>query len=211
MGKKSLDTHTPYNFRLELAEVNLAQLRAANEARRQDQDVTDDSEEEAQITQAAFHKQLKDKEEEIIRLGLENEEHVKRVAELTAYIQQASNDREQIIQQYTSYSQQLASQIESLTQQLNVKAAENHSYATRESDLVAHVQRLEGQLQSSMLHQDQQQRQLRQSSKDRWSPSAEKEMDLLRSKVVELDKTVLELHLEREKLMEDQHEEVFTI
>ena len=60
------------------------------------------------------------------RLTLENEEHLKRVSELTAYIQQASQDREQIIQQYTSYSQQLASQIETLTQQLNVKASENH-------------------------------------------------------------------------------------
>jgi hypothetical protein len=32
---------------------------------------------------------LKVKESEIVRLSLENEEHVKRVAELTAYIQQA--------------------------------------------------------------------------------------------------------------------------
>ena len=46
---------------------------------------------------------LKDKESEVTRLALENEEHLKRVSELTAYIQQASQDREQIIQQYTSY------------------------------------------------------------------------------------------------------------
>ena len=49
--------------------------------------------------------------------------------------------------QYTSYSQQLASQIESLTHQLNDRGQEIHHLATREKDLVAHVQQLEGQLQ----------------------------------------------------------------
>ena len=48
---------------------------------------------------------LTEKEAEISRVSSENDEHVKRVEELTAYIQRASQDREQIIQQYTSYSQ----------------------------------------------------------------------------------------------------------
>ena len=59
-----------------------------------------------EILGAKFEKlaqSLKDKESEVTRLALENEEHLKRVSELTAYIQQASQDREQIIQQYTSY------------------------------------------------------------------------------------------------------------
>ena len=49
--------------------------------------------------------------------------------------------------QYTSYSQQLASQIETLTHQLNERAQENHLMATREKDLIQHVQQLEAQMQ----------------------------------------------------------------
>ena len=112
-----------------MAEINLAQMKAANDetSERADdagilyhdsitanQKEYDDSiianqkeytdncmqlkDQEEKLEQA-----LKDKESEVTRLALENEEHLKRVSELTAYIQQASQDREQIIQQYTSY------------------------------------------------------------------------------------------------------------
>ena len=97
-------------FRLELAEINLAQLKAASK----DEDTSSKEtnaeksenenelkllkEEEAQLKQS-----LQEKDTEILRLNLENEDHLKRVSELTAYIQQATQDREQIIQQYTQY------------------------------------------------------------------------------------------------------------
>merc|ERR1712038_1600383 len=127
MAQQLMETTT----KLELAEVNLSQLRATNV---EDQYAPQTEYEE-------LTNRLEEKETELARITQENEEHVKRVAELTAHIQQASHDREQIIQQYTSYSQQLASQIETLTQQLNVKASENHGFAKREADLVSHVQR----------------------------------------------------------------------
>jgi len=163
---------------------------------------------------------LKDKESEVTRLALENEEHLKRVSELTAYIQQASQDREQIIQQYTSYSQQLAAQIENLTQQLNIKASENHGFAKRETDLVQHVQRLENQLQSFIQNP--------RNKTDIDSSSSlpvtevvaatsvlptqqpiinENELQVLRLKMAELDKCIVELQLEREKLQDSLSQE----
>ena len=75
--------------------MNLAQLRAS--ALEQTSSVQND-----QAIEEAKAKLL-EKESEISRLSSENEEHIKRVEELTAYIQRASHDREQIIQQYTSY------------------------------------------------------------------------------------------------------------
>ena len=113
------------------------------------------------------------------------------MAELTAYIQQASQDREQIIQQYTNYSQQLASQIESLTQQLHVKANDNHNFATREADLVAHVERLESQLQKQM-----------QQDQPSSNPTSEKEISVLRSQAADLDQKILSMQLERDSLQE---------
>ena len=116
---------------MELTEINLAQLKAAhNDKKESDEDKcnTNNLNELSQLKdeEERIKKTLQERDSEVSRLTLENEEHLKRVSELTAYIQQASQDREQIIQQYTSYSQQLASQIETLTQQLNVKASENH-------------------------------------------------------------------------------------
>ena len=97
-------------FRLELAEINLAQLKAASkdedansketnaEKSENENELKQLKEEEAQMKQS-----LQEKDTEILRLNLENEDHLKRVSELTAYIQQATQDREQIIQQYTQY------------------------------------------------------------------------------------------------------------
>ena len=97
-------------FRLELAEINLAQLKAASkdedtsskettaEKSENENELKQLKEEEAQLKQS-----LQEKDTEILRLNLENEDHLKRVSELTAYIQQATQDREQIIQQYTQY------------------------------------------------------------------------------------------------------------
>ena len=116
--------------KLELAQVNLDQLRSAGSDSKPDQ--------------------INDQSEEVERLVRENQEHVKRVEELTAYIQKATQDREQIIHQYTSYSQQLTTQIQTLTSDLDDKKIANHTLACREADLVSHVQRLEDQLQQLM-------------------------------------------------------------
>ena len=105
-----------------MAEINLAQLKAANETNadsntddanpaseklKHDSITTNEKENELcqqlKDQEEKLEQTLKDKESEVSRLALENEEHLKRVSELTAYIQQASQDREQIIQQYTSY------------------------------------------------------------------------------------------------------------
>ena len=175
-------------YRLELAEMNLSQLRAS--ALEQIPPAQDD-----QAVEEAKAKLL-EKESEISRLSSENEEHVKRVEELTAYIQRASHDREQIIQQYTSYSQHLTTQIETLTQQVNAKVNEVNLSAARETDLLAHVERLENQLQNSMKNDGV------RKSQERWTPSTEKEIEILRSQMIELDKKVLDLQLERDSLQE---------
>ena len=173
-----------------MAEVNLSQLRAStNEDEKESEDKKSSEIEEKNRELSSM---LSEKESEMNRISSENEEHVKRVAELTAYIQQASQDREQIIQQYTTYSQQLANQIETLTQQLHVKANENHKFAVREADLVAHVERLEGQLQKSM----------KDSTSEKMPISNENELAILRSQMMEGDKKALDLQLERDKLQE---------
>ena len=59
--------------KLEMAELNLAQLRAAK----------DDDESRKEETQ-----RLAEKEAELARVNAENAEHVQRVSELTAYIHQ---------------------------------------------------------------------------------------------------------------------------
>ena len=69
---------------LEMAELNLAQLRMAK-------DSDENRREEAE--------RFAEKEAELSRVTAENGEHVQRVSELTAYIHQASIDREQIIHQ----------------------------------------------------------------------------------------------------------------
>lgn len=71
--------------KLEMAELNLAQLRTV------ERDVDEGKQEEAE--------KLAEKEAEVARLTTENSEHLQRVSELTAYIHQASVDREQIIHQ----------------------------------------------------------------------------------------------------------------
>ena len=119
------------------------------------------------------------------------------------------------------YSQQLAAQIENLTQQLNIKASENHGFAKRETDLVQHVQRLENQLQSFIQNP--------RNKTDIDSSSSlpvtevvaatsvlptqqpiinENELQVLRLKVAELDKCIVELQLEREKLQDSLSQEV---
>ena len=185
--------------KLELAEVNLSQLRAAaateaDESANKSNDTKEDDDSKAAA--------LKDKEAEIQRLITENEGYVQRVSDLTAYIQQASHDREQIIQQYTSYSQQLTVQIEELTKQLNVKATENHSYASREANLVDHVQRLEAQLQNGKQ---------RKSSPQRNDQERDKELQILRSNVAELDQKILTLQLERDELQDSHRQDVLKL
>ena len=75
--------------KLEMAELNLAQLRAV------EKDSDEGRREEAE--------KLAEKEAELSRVNAENAEHLQRVAELTAYIHQASVDREQIIHQVWSF------------------------------------------------------------------------------------------------------------
>ena len=190
--------------KLELAEVNLSQLRAAAAAVEDGTgaDENANNEETGKKENEESKAMLEEKEGEIQRLGKENEGYVQRVADLTAYIQQASHDREQIIQQYTTYSQQLTVQIEELTKQLNDKATENHSYATREADLVGHVQRLEAQLQTSPP---------RKSPERNLDPDREKELKILRTNISDLDQKVLALQLERDELQERHRQDVLQL
>jgi len=82
--------------RLELAELNLRQLRSA--ADRQEIGQTNETLKESL-------------ERETVALRDENKALKDRETELAAYIQQASQDREQIIQQYTAYCKQLTAQV----------------------------------------------------------------------------------------------------
>jgi chromosome segregation ATPase len=122
---------TEKSSRLEMTELNLNQIRAAS-------------------TPTSSEERLREKDDTITRMEGEKAEMEAREAELTAYIRQAGQDREQIILQYTAYSHQLTAQITSLTEQLNAKAAEVSAVAQRESELVKHVEGLETQLQSAM-------------------------------------------------------------
>ena len=175
----------------------MSQLRASHEENKPSEE-DDEKEKEKEDKLSELNSKLEEKDSEITRLTNENEEHVKRVAELTAYIQQASQDREQIIQQYTSYSQQLATQIETLTQQLHSKALEVNNFSTREADLLAHVERLEGQLQNSMKSSD-------GSVK---MPSTDPEMASLRLKLVSVNEEVVKLQKERNDHQESLHKMV---
>ena len=90
------------------------------------------------------------------KLKEEKEAWHKKETELTAYIQQAAQDREQIIHQYTTYCKQLTGQIETLTEQVNLKAEENSGLSARETQLVIHVSQLEEQLQQLIQHRQKQ-------------------------------------------------------
>ena len=219
--------------KLEIAEVNLAQLRSASKGPEDNIDADDDSEGKEGNEEKETNKQkqestkkeaeadtggkltpgventLKEKDSEIFRLTLENDEHAKRVSELSAYIQQASQDREQIIHQYTSYSQQLAAQIETLTQQLEVKVSENKDFSGREADLVAHVQRLEAQLQKLIQGQGQDANVSAsaavissEQSQNNGNSSlvSAKEVELMQEKTKDLDAKLSNVLIEREKL-----------
>ena len=110
------------------------------------------------------------------------------------------------------YSQQLAAQIENLTQQLNIKASENHGFAKRETDLVQHVQRLENQLQS-FIQNPRNKTEINSSLPAVVAPLSQpiinqNELQVLRLKVAELDKCIVELQLEREKLQDSLSQEV---
>ena len=112
------------------------------------------------------------------------------------------------------YSQQLAAQIENLTQQLNIKASENHGFAKRETDLVQHVQRLENQLQSFIQNpRNKTETEINSSLPAVVAPLSQpiinqNELQVLRLKVAELDKCIVELQLEREKLQDSLSQEV---
>ncbi len=114
LAKESLETQLKEELKeksskLELAEVNLEQLRRSA--------VTDDD-------NSCLQDKVKD-------LESKNEELTKREAELTAYIQQAGRDREQIIHQYTTYCQQLTAQMEAVNEQLAGKISEADALAIR--------------------------------------------------------------------------------
>ena len=104
---------------------------------------------------------------------------------------------------------------------MNIKASENHGFAKRETDLVQHVQRLENQLQSFIQNP--------RNKTDIDSSSSlpvtevvaatsglptqqpiinENELQVLRLKMAELDKCIVELQLEREKLQDSLSQEV---
>ncbi len=120
--------------RLEMADLNLSQIRSAS-------------------TPTSTEDRVKEKEEIIAKMETEKVEMKKREEELTLYIRQAGQDREQIIQQYTAYGQALASQITGLTDQLNAKTTEAANLVQRESELVKHVEGLESQLQTAIAAQ----------------------------------------------------------
>ena len=121
--------------RLEMAELNLVQIRSA-------------------ATPTTSEEHLREKDEAIHKLEEEKAEMKKREEELTAYIRQAGQDREQIIQQYTAYSQQLTAQITSLTEQVNARSSEAAALSTREAELVKHVEGLEATLQEALAKQN---------------------------------------------------------
>lgn len=164
--------------RLELSELNLTQLRSAS-----------------QVTNEASTNQSVKKDDEISQLKAKLIEHEQREGELTAYIQKASQDREQIIHQYTAYSQQLTTQIESLSQNLQSKTKEIESLTDRERQLIGHVEQLEGQLQKVI--------QTEKEVKMVPSPASNvdhNELNMLRKNVAELDAKLSEVVIERDDL-----------
>ena len=131
-----------------MAEVNLQQLRSVNDLSKVDES-NQNKENDTDKTDTANDKNGID------ALKEENETQRLRINELTLYIQQAAEDREQIIHQYTSYSQQLTTQIEALTKSLNETKLQNHNVACREAELIKHVQQLEEQLQKMIQNRNQ--------------------------------------------------------
>ena len=95
---------------------------------------------------------------------------------------------------------------------MNIKASENHGFAKRETDLVQHVQRLENQLQTFIQNPRNKKPETEiNSSLPAVAPQPiinENELQLLRLKVAELDKCIVELQLEREKLQDSLSHEV---
>ena len=183
--------------KLELAEVNLAQLRSAT---------IEGAGAMAADTAASQAAELSSARTKI-------DEMTKRESELTAYIQQASQDREQIIHQYTTYSQQLTAQIESLGSQLSAKAGEASQLATREAQLVAHVEQLEGQLQQQLARSKSEEREM---AKKEEAASVQpipshvdmKETEMLRAKVAEVDQRLTEVMAERDEAQGKWQEKV---
>ncbi|TRY62639.1 hypothetical protein TCAL_00468 [Tigriopus californicus] len=173
--------------KLEMAELNLTQLRSV---------ALDHPDEEA-------IKARQGQEEKMSRLEDEKDKLVKREAELTAYIQQASQDREQIIHQYTNYSQQLAAQIETITQKLNDKIQENAQMTHRETELTNHIGQLETQLQQMLqAHQEQEKKQQSEAGGKAHQASSLglQEVEVLRKKVLSLDERLSEVIRERDDL-----------
>ena len=115
----------------EMAELNLQQLRVASSNNNTNVEACDKKDNGSAHPNGIQSSQESNAHDNIVRLKRENETQLKRIKELTLYIQQATEDREQIIHQYTSYSQQLTSQIETLTNSLNDTKMANHNIACR--------------------------------------------------------------------------------
>ena len=170
--------------KLEMAELNLVQIRSAS-------------------TPTTSEERLKEKDDAIGKLEEEKAEMKRREDELTAYIRQAGQDREQIIQQYTAYSQQLTAQITSLTEQLNARSSEAAALSTREADLVKHVEGLEKTLQEALAKQK-----VAEETRER-SPKGDRkyevrdlgaEMEFARKRISELEACLEETAAEREDI-----------
>ena len=178
--------------KLEMAELNLVQIRSAS-------------------TPTTSEERLKEKDEAINKLGKEKAEMKKREEELTAYIRQAGQDREQIIQQYTAYSQQLTAQITSLTEQLNASSSEAAALSTREADLVMHVEELEKTLQEALAKQRVAEESREKSPKGDRNTDARDlgaDMEFARKRISELEACLVETAAEREDIAEREKTKV---
>ena len=170
--------------KLEMAELNLVQIRSAS-------------------TPTTSEERLRERDEAIARLQEEKAEMKKREEELTAYIRQAGQDREQIIQQYTAYGQQLTAQITSLTEQLNARSSEAAALSTREAELVKHVEGLERTLQEALAKQKAaEEARERSTNEDRKSEARDlgAEMDCARRRISELEAHLEETAADREDM-----------
>ena len=178
--------------KLEMAELNLVQIRSAS-------------------TPTTSEERLREKDEAINKLGEEKAEMKKREEELTAYIRQAGQDREQIIQQYTAYSQQLTAQITSLTEQLNASSSEAAALSTREADLVMHVEELEKTLQEALAKQRVAEESREKSPKGDRNTDARDlgaDMEFARKRISELEACLVETAAEREDIAEREKTKV---
>ena len=178
--------------KLEMAELNLVQIRSAS-------------------TPTTSEERLKEKDEAINKLGEEKAEMKKREEELTAYIRQAGQDREQIIQQYTAYSQQLTAQITSLTEQLNASSSEAAALSTREADLVMHVEELEKTLQEALAKPTVAEESREKSPKGDRNTDARDlgaDMEFARKRISELEACLVETAAEREDIAEREKTKV---